>query len=478
MTAQQYIKQNGPTLTSGIKVFFEEEGLSKDAIRKRMSRVSKPIVRYSGIFKDNQALYYLQDQYLTKEYFEGLRTAIHIAAKRYYSFIIAIEFHNGYIKKDHFASYTYSPVGNLISHKNFKSATDELLALKILVVDEEYYQLNPLISIRPNNNLKYYKSIELAKEIVISQFHKFMRNTGFISYESATLHSEFFKFQFNFVASSYVTGITNYDPIMEKIHPAFVVADILLGNKIGIEEVNFFIEKVKVIKLKSTTKFLPFLILTNVEQEAFTALKQNGIIVGFVNELFGSQYEELIKTLINIVTNAGAVLKTKPDEYLKLIEQLRKLVDGKINNIRGDLFELAVGYYYSNLCQSLDISKEIIFDGQKKEIDVYANFQEKIICAECKAYISRINTDEISDWFNKIAVIFEWIKLQDNGKFVVFEFWATTGFTDDAIKLLAERKSKTKKYQIEFYGKNEIMEKAKNSKAKKITEIMREYFTK
>jgi arsenate reductase-like glutaredoxin family protein len=219
------------------------------------------------------------------------------------------------------------------------------------------------------------------------------------------------------------------------------------------------------------------LIVENVSQKALRLLKNKGIIVGFVNKLFGEEYEELLKSLIAIVTNAGAILKENPDKYLKLIEQLDKLVAGKINNLRGDLFELAVGYYYSNNCQNLDIGKKINFDGKTREIDVWAKTQANTIVCECKAYKSKIEKEVIETWIsNKIPVIYDWIREHDNDTNVIFEFWSVSGFTEEAESLLSQKQTTIKKYKIEFYDEKAILKKARESKAQKMVEIMREYF--
>lgn len=179
-----------------------------------------------------------------------------------------------------------------------------------------------------------------------------------------------------------------------------------------------------------------------------------------------------------MVTNAGTILKTNPDAYLQLLLQLNKLVDGKTNNLRGDLFELAVGYYYSNLCQSLDIGKKINFQGNYKEVDVYATFQDMFIICECKAYKTSIDLKIVENWLStKVSFIYKAIREYNSDKEIVFEFWSTSGFTEDAIQFLQDKQSNLKKYKIEFYSEKEILNKARKSKANKIVEIMREYFS-
>jgi hypothetical protein len=476
-TVETYLREHGPILSGELIQILAEEGVSTDAIRKRISRLRPPISKLKGFFKDNQSFFYLQEQYLKQEFYEGIKIAFKTSAKKYYSIIKSIEYHNGFIRKEHLASYSVSPIKNLKSHKNISNVIEDLKNLNIIYEDDDCYKLNDLISERPNNNFRYYKGVELAKEIILSQFYDCSRSIGLVSYESGKFHSEFSKFQFNFVAPSYIAGILKYNKKNPKPIPAFILADVLIGSKTGIEEVDFFINKIDIIKTQIQSNFIPYLIVENLSQDALKALKSKGIVIGFVNKLFGAGYEELLKSLINIVTNAGAILKNNPKDYLKLISQLKKLVDGKTNNLRGDLFEMAVGYYHSNLCQSLDIGKIFIYEGNKREIDVLAFYQQNVTVCECKAYKSKIDKQIVENWLtSKIPIIYNWLKEKDNDKEVIFEFWSVSGFTSDAEQLLSQNKENIKKYKIEFYDEEKILKKAKQSKTQKIVEIMREYF--
>lgn len=477
MTIENYIIKNGPCLSNELIDFYSSKGTSKDAVRKRLSRVGSPIFKLSGFFQNKQTFFYHKEQYQEDIYFINLRKAIKSSARRYYSIIKAIEYHNGYINKEHLASYCFSPINNLKSHKNFNTIIDELKKLQFVFEENECYTLNSSLSNRSKNNYNYYKAVELSKDLIIHQFNNFSKNIGLISYEKGKSHSEYSKFQFCFTAPSYVNGITAINNGKPK--PAFVLADILLGNYIGEDEIDFFLRKIAIVKTQSKCNFLPFLIVDNVSQDALNALKKQGIIIGFINKLFGNEYEELLKSLLSTVTNAGTILKENPEAYLTLIEQFNKLIDGKTNNLKGDLFELAVGYYYSNLCQSLDVGKIVNYETEKCEIDVLAFFQEKIIVSECKAYKTKIGIEIVEKWMtDKIPIIYKSLIYNNNEKHIIFEFWSTSGFTEDAIEYLENKKDLINKYSIEYYSEKEIMEKARKSKAKKITEIMRDYFIK
>jgi hypothetical protein len=179
--------------------------------------------------------------------------------------------------------------------------------------------------------------------------------------------------------------------------------------------------------------------------------------------------------------NAGAILKKNPDAYFDLIKKLNKLVDGKTNNLRGDLFELAVGYLYSLQGMSLDIGKLLNYKGKIREIDIYAHNSHSVYICECKGYNSKVTRDDIDVWLgHKIPVIREWILEHPSiaNHNLIFQFWSTGGFTPEAIQLLNERIAKTNRYQIEYYDPQKMIEVADKINAKKFIEVLQEYYLK
>lgn len=484
MTVLEYLNKNGPTLTGKIKEYYlDKEKVSDEAIRKRISRTllkTEEIKRVGGFFKDNQSLVFTIKHFSNEAIrVNSLYNAIKTDAKAHFYLLYALVYHRGYIKKEHLSAYSHSPIINLKSHKRCDKVIEELIGLKLIGEDDKFYILNPLIEEQSIGNLNRYLATETAKNFILNQFYDLVRSIGLISYDKGAFYKEVFKFNFAFTGPCYVTGILQRKDLNSL--PSFLFADILLGNDVNNLAVEFFIKKVDTIKSTSKSGFLPFLIVESLDSETLRLLKSKGIIVGFVDKLFGSKYAEFLKTLIATIENAGAILKTNPEGYLSLIEQLNKLVDGKTNNLRGDLFELAVGYYYSKICNSLNIGRIITLSdtGEKREIDVEANFADKVIFCECKAYKNMVSKDIVEEWLSKkVSRIFKnHHQYNYDNKRCVFEFWSVSGFTEEAISFLKEKKENTKKYDIEFYSEKEIMQKAKDSKAKKISDIMRDYFS-
>lgn len=479
MTSIELILRNKGPLLSGelAEILGKTTDASKEAIRKRISRSGSPVYRIKGFFIDNQSFFYLEEQYGKDFYFEALLEAFKKAAKRFYVIIKAIEYHHGFLNNKHLPCYTFSPVKNLVGHKRISTIIDNLIMMNVINFDGDSYKLHPFISNDISPNYKEYKAVETAKNFILTQFLNWTRSIGFASYNTGSFYSEFGKFQWGFTSPSYINSLTSR--IESKINPAFILADVLIGKEATEDDVVFFIEKLKILNAqKNSSRHIPFLIVDNVSHEALQILKKNGIVVGFVNKLFGYEYSDLLKSLINTITNAGAILKRNPEQYLDLVTKLNKLVDGKTNNLRGDLFELAVGFYHSRLCQSLDIGKQINLDGEGREIDVFASYANDIKVAECKGYKNKISKAEIEDWLKTIVIIRDWIldQMPYCNKEITFEFWSTGGFEPDALEKIKHISKTSKRYKVEYYGPAEIIEKAKEVKSKKFNEILKQYY--
>lgn len=469
------IEHDGPKLSRElIDLIVEHDNVSEETARKRLSRLKAPIYKLKGLFSDNQSFYYHEKNYRKPEFYDALIEALKSSGKKYFSIIKSIEYHYGFINKDRLAAFSYSPVKNLKGHRNFDSVIGQLIELGIIYEEESNYKLNSSVYIA--ENYQHSKSLEVVENFLIDQFNDWSRSIGLTSYNLAQYYSEFSKFLWAYVSPSYITSLVRYNE--KKMMPGFVVADILIGNKNNDEAVIFFLKKIEVLKnFNNISMFLPFLITDYLDHSTFKMLKEKGIIIGLVDKMFGDGYKELINSLINSITNAGAILKNNPNEYLKLIDSINKLATGKTNNLKGDLFELAVGYYHGQKCKVLDIGKIIYLKDQQREVDVLAVYDDKIIIAECKGYKNKIDKDEIEKWVSKkVSVIRQWILSIDcyAHKKVVFEHWSTGGYTDKALDYI--NSLNVKKYKLEFIDFKRILEKSKEIESKKFKQILKDYY--
>lgn len=477
---EKYIKRKGGVLSSDLARYIEKnQGISNDAARKRIQRLKSPIHKITGLFSDKKSFIYHADNYQNSEYFYDLVDALKSDGKRCYAVINAIKYHHGLIPTNELANYSISPIQLITGHMKFSSLIEKLKKHDLIrETRESEYVLNILISEQASPNFRHIKGIEISKKLILQHFETWSKNIGLVSFKKGKNNHIVGGFQFAFTAPTYIDGLIGYNNKQKK--PGFLVADILIGNITDEDAISFFIRKLAAIKASNPTlKLFPVLLVDGISVKALNQLKSNGVLVASIKELYGKDYSELIKNLINTVTNAGAILKTEPEKYLSLMSKLTKLIDGKTNNLRGDLFELAVGFYFSKYSQSINVGKRVrVLDTTRtREIDVLAITENEVCVVECKGYNYPVDLDYIEVYLSeKVREIRGWLSNRYPKKRQRFEIWSTGGYTQDALKLL--RETKVRKFDFDYLSQKDIKKRANQLNSDKFKEILRDYYLK
>lgn len=479
---EKYIKKKGGVLSGELARYLEKNrGISNDAARKRIQRLSSPIHKINGLFSDKKTFIYHADNYQNSDYFDDLLSSFKSDAKRCYAIIYAIKFHHGLVAIEELPNYSISPVSLISGHMKFSTLIEKLKKHNIVRETREgEYGLNIQLSEHTSPNYRHIKGVQLSKKLILQHFETWSKNIGLVSFKKGRNNNIVGGFQFGFTAPSYINGLISYNGKQKK--PGFLVSDILIGNVTNEDAVSFFLKKLAAIKASNPTlKLFPVLIIDGISIKALNQLKSNGVLVASIKELFGKDYSELIKNLINTITNAGAILKTEPEKYLSLMSKLTKLIDGKTNNLRGDLFELAVGYYFSKYSQSINIGKRVpVLDSNRtREIDVLSINEDEVCVVECKGYNYPVDVDYIEGYLSvKIKEIRGWLTSRYPEKRQRFEIWSTGGFTKEGVKLLQDTKSNVRRYDFDFLNQKDIKERANRLNSDKFKEILRDYYLK
>ncbi|MBE9487578.1 MAG: hypothetical protein IMY73_00170 [Bacteroidetes bacterium] len=452
-------------------------GITQSNARKRISRLSETIGKVKGICSDKKSILYYKDNWGKENYFEKLEKLLQKHAKQHYYVINALRLHYGVIEKEKLATYTVSPIKFTKGHKPFESVIDDLLKLKIVRIDDSDYILSEYIC-----SERKEKAFKLINRITLNHFHEWARNIGLISYDSAKFDSDtdFSRYQFSMVAPSYIKSLASKSK--DKFIPAFVVADVFINNNINENDVNYFIKKLENISMQNQkANFISFLIITSHKKEVYKLLKSNGIIIGNTDELFGKKYTETLFGIVNFLENSEVILMKNSDSYIKLLNNIEKFAIGKTYNLKGDLFEFNVGYFHGQLCQNMEISKKVYYDGKNKEIDIYAVYQEKVVFAECKGYNHKIDIEYVEKWLSEtVPLIRKWALGCDSlkDKNMEFELWCTGGFEDESMETLRVIKERTKKYTINFLGLDDMIKVARDKNIKHFEKIIKDYYIK
>lgn len=474
-TLQRILQKSGPLLSSELaEILAKKEKIRINTASQRVSR-AKEIQSFKGFFKSNQALYYLPEQVQEEKLLTMLGKAMFEAGRKYWYTLNALESHGGIISKRYLECYTNYPVVPLKRHIPFEEVMKKFVAQNILIFNNDDYIFSPQFS-RIISNPVLHRTIELIKDNVIDNFHSLAKNIGLISFNTGSTFAEFGKFRWGFKGVSPIIGLKEGSKF------GFVVADILLGKPFYKSDVLFFIEKLKhVLSFKGASRLLPIVIIDDLDKDALHFLKENGVVVGFIKELFGQKYADTLKDLVSVLNNAGASLKSDPEKYLELIKELKKYNEGLANNIKGTFFEFVVGHIHREECQSIDLGREIISNNARHDMDVFATYSSKVVVAECKATKSQVDEEMITEWLLiKIPAFRNWLLSQEilTKKQFEFEYWATNGFTEKAKELLDEAKSSASKYKVSYFGPQELRTKAIEMKNKKLKEALDNYFFK
>lgn len=158
--------------------------------------------------------------------------------KKHWYTLNIIKIHGGRLHRKYLECYTLYPVENLKKHIKFNQVMKKFVDENILIFIDEEYQFSPKIT-RISINTYYNKAIGLIKDQTIQNFSSFLRNTGLVSYNTVEIFSEYSKFRWGLKGSSYVLGIKS------KGECGFVIADILLGKNLTLNEIDCFFGKIK-----------------------------------------------------------------------------------------------------------------------------------------------------------------------------------------------------------------------------------------
>jgi hypothetical protein len=447
------------------KIIQVKYSISNEAARKIISRSISPVHKLKSLsFEKNQKFIYLQEQYNSQKYFEKLYSAFKSSSKNHYQILLAIQNNGGFISKGVLASYVAAPVENLKRHKRYDLLIKQLVDLKFVNEDiDGYYQL--LHPFNEKFDIKYSKAIELAKKTVVLDFCDWAKNINLIAYKSSKgffQYANFAKFQWAFTSPSYINDVAN----RKNNKPGFWVGDIVIGRKADIEDIQFFIDKIDIIKyFKNVQNFIPVFISDNFSKDAYELLKKKGIVCGHISNLFNSSYADALRELVSIVKNSAAVINNDPEKFVNYMKKI-SLLEGKMGNLIGDLFEASVGYYFHIIgSKYFELNKIVEYDNRKKEIDVYVERDGKVKVVECKGIKNTIDHEYVETWLSdNIPIIYKAIKEVHPDAFIEFELWSTGGYLDETYELLKKAKANTKKYSIDYFNATQIRDKAKESK--------------
>ena len=115
---------------------------------------------------------------------------------------------------------------------------------------------------------------------------------------------------------------------------------------------------------------------------------------------------------------------------------------------------------------------------KSKEIDLIVFKDGRYLVIECKAQKAKLDDTFVKKWLNEnVPVIRKCLIDRYETDKIDFQLWSVSGFTDAALSLLKKAKEETKKYAIEYYEHDQMLDIAKKAEDQYFIEIMNEHFS-
>ena len=263
----------------------------------------KTVFTLNGLFSERQTLF-LSTKINEIEQNELILKALKRKGRRFFHILHALKFHFGAIPKNEIYSYSVNPVKPIGSYTLVNELLELLKNENLISTRKDSIKISPKLFL--GIETKKANAIHYTKQIVLNDFYTLFQKMGFVFSDSGSFQTDFFNFQFGFVGLSNSGSLPKFNKRTQKINSGFIVADIILknGTKIQKDDVSFFVKKIEILKFqKNVPNFIPFLIVdSKVNEKTQIYLKENGIIIGFLENLFDTTYSKNLKEFITFLS--------------------------------------------------------------------------------------------------------------------------------------------------------------------------------
>ena len=481
INVESILDQNGPLLASEIKEILKSTlNITDDAARQQISRAKGNVERLRSFsFPKNEYFLFLRNHYKTDLFYSNLTEALIKSRSATGNTIAAFQCLSGKICEEKFKVISGARSG--AKRKTIDTISKELESVDLIQeigCKEKKISLSSQLS---KQNELSDEIVEVMDEVLFANLQEWLKKNSLVSYNKIKHYGEFSNYFWDITAPTYLRPFIT--KTSDSVKPGFLVADYFPQTNVPAEAVEYFISKVSSVAAKRSVRpFLPIFIALSYTQDAFNKLKENNILATTIANLLGKENEKLLYSIIDTLKNMNnKILKDDSIESInKILKEVVRL-DGEFNNLKGSLFELlAANAMFKIHGGYVEINKKF-YEGNLilAEVDVMCVVgNSEILIIECKAYKSHIDEKLIGEWINKISKTYNWLKKQNenNNKKFSFEYWTTSDFTEEALKLLVEKSSITKKYTINWKNRNELLKFFREYNLSEQCKILNEYY--
>ncbi|GAW65513.1 plasmid-like protein [Geoanaerobacter pelophilus] len=491
---EKMLMAHGPCLSTEVTRMLEEQGLSADAARKRVSRGFFGLKHLAELkFPRNSKFLYLQHDYLSDRYYRALTRAILGSNSAYAPALAALLQRGSVVPRAHFLSACGAPVQQK-KHLSAETILARLLSAKV-VSELLVPGVGPCIIAWTKFNQEFnrsdindLKARLICEKVLLGAIGMWARHLGIVSFDKVHLRDESESvptvgtFTWDLAAPSYLA------PMLEwrkdgKLSPGFVVCDVLLGKQMTEVGINPFLQKFSTLtSLKSIGRCLPIFVADGYSPTALRRAKELGVIPATPRTLFGDEVAEGLSQLASVLSMAARA-SIKPEVFDELFNRLGK-IEGATANIRGALFE----YFAAELARAAlsdNVERNRVFrdqNGTAAEVDIVAvKSKRSVYFIECKGYqpSGTIPDSSIERWLSQTIPLVRQQALSHpdwRGLELHFEFWTTGNLTNVAENKILQAKAATQKFVIEYRRAADIYALAEETRDQSLIRTLRQYF--
>jgi hypothetical protein len=486
------LKEAGPSLSTELIAALEREGVSPVAARQRIARSGPDVVKLAGLrFPHNARFVYLPEQFGDRRYWDAIERVFRAEGLSYWGAVAGLKARGGLWPQAFFAGLC----GCALARQRQLSpdrVLERLRAIQLLdeVADEatgdRFVTFKPMIYRRdPVQNIR---AALIAENVALHGMREWCRRIGFGSYEQVRVRGD--------DDAPVVAGVT-WDlsapsfmrPLARAanggLKPGFIVCDINLRGRIEEDAVTLFVRKHDLASAPiNVAPIMPFMIADGFSAKAFSLARQKGVLATTTAQLFGEEVAKALRDLIGLLTDTGATASVNPDHLEKVMSSLTR-IEGAANNLRGALFELAIGTLVKDVEGGFLRAGEKWTDyetGRKAEIDVLLDRPEgqSVLIIECKSKIpgSRLSLAEAQKWrTDRVPLIYK--VLRNDGRFgnrpLTFELW-TNGPVDEDVRGWLAGHPSSPDYATAWRDGEAVKDYVDEAKTPSIRKIMNEHY--
>lgn len=489
------LETHGPCLTSELIARMSEQGISSSAARQRITRARSEYKRLAGLrFAKNARFIYLEEHFGDAQFWAAMERAFASSGKSYWGAVVGLKAKGGRCPKSLFPIICGAPLSRT-GQLSPDRILERLSAINLLeeVQDEKLGQ--PYVEFRPHSyfaqSAAETNAVLMAEFVALQGIKDWARRIGFGSYGKFRVRDETELPVVSSVAWD-ITAPSYLRPLVSArggtLRPGFFVCDINLNGAIDDDQVNLFLRKYDMAAAPiNVAPIMPFLVAETFTSSAFDKAKAAGIGAVTLSNLFGEAVSKALQDLIKLLSDTGATAAVNPEHLARVMAELTK-IEGAANNLRGALFELAIGSLVKDVEDGfVRTGYEITnyLSGRKAEIDVLLDKPDEktSLVLECKAKTpgSKVSLAEVQKWYSdRVPLIGETLR-QDRhylDKKLVFEMWTNATFHECAWSWLNTQNRSFENYSIAWKDGAEIKRYAQKAKNGAIRKVLDEHYFK